>query len=216
MFHIQDRNDFIAFACAIGGFARDQAKKDQTVIGFGGDFHSGKELLALGIDMAFRPENYPNGQVASTLNAERTLSDDFNRCGMVVFENFLYPVYLNREGFDKGLQQYKDQNPQARVLCYSNIERTLSGEHDFAKKGMNSDQLDISLRVYKMREFQGNGQGKIGFERTIIVNLQDNSPFAASIAQLWREERFAEPLTLISRLSVWRQNIKNNAKPEAP
>ncbi len=190
-FFITKRDDFIDFARAIGGAVRDRATKEQTIIGFGGDADSGKSLLVFGVDMAFHPERYADGTVPLHASAEKAFSREFNKSSDVVFENFRRPVYLNRESFDRGLREYKAQNPQAKVLCYSNIERTITGEHDFARKGMDSDELDISLRVYNEDEVK-YGSPLASFNRHVIVDVPENSPFAVVLEQLARDKRFQE------------------------
>lgn len=208
-FHIKNRDDFIAFAQAVGTFVRDKAEKAQTFIIFGGDEGSGKELLSLGIDTVFNPANYPEGKILPYMQAEKKLGAEFNSHGVVMFENARRLVYTSREAFDRGLRDYKARNPNAKVLCYSNIARGITGEHDFAKKGMDSSELDISIRVYK----HGDAQEKSSFERRVVVNLQDHSPFALSFGKLVREPRFAELSELFLRLSDTGNNNKNYPKP---
>lgn len=207
-FSIKTRDDFIDFARSIGHIVRDRSNKEQTLIGFGGDADSGKSLLAFGIDMAFRPEQYPNGMVQLYRSAERALSGEFNKQGLVIYENFRHDVYLTRENFDRGMRYFKSQHPDAKVLCYANAARTIGGEHDYATKGMDSDELDMSVRVYNTDEIK-NCSPNASFKRRVVVDVADNAPFVIPLIQLMREERFAEPSAFAKRMADAVKTVQN-------
>ena len=156
----KNRNQLIWLGNTIGGFIKESQRTRPWHMAINGDHDSGKSLIALAIDAVFRPQEYPRG----ILSKNRHVADNL-MIGPVIFRNVSQSPAMCRDAFDKTLTDFQASRPLAHVVILSNVKRTFSESFQAATDGLDSDILDIDIRVKR-------GNGSI---RHIAVNAADES-----------------------------------------
>ena len=174
LLHINKRNDMIHLVQVTGHYFKENAKdhpgNTPWTILLGADSDSGKSLLALAIDSVFRPHLYPDG-ISHEVSADSRLKPDFfgSPVPPVIFSNFQNLIYSSQEYFDSALEDFIHKYSGAKVYVSANIQRTFTGEFNYAAHGLCSNWLDANFHVY--------GHKKDGFKRRIVATVKDRAFF---------------------------------------
>jgi len=146
-FRTHTRDDMIQLGDAVGILVKSPRLNQRPwVITLWGGENSGKSLLALAIDRAFRPQVYKNG-------IDRTCDANGLRNNFVVFKNFYsIPVY-NPNDLDKELDAFISRQPNSGVYIASN------------SKGFFSTLTDIDISVKTLK----------GLKRQITCRMKDSN-----------------------------------------
>ena len=134
-----------------------------------GDPMSGKELVALAFDMAFRPERYSNGEIGRNVKADDVLSP--TNSGYVCFHGSGTKILKPQSGYDAHLANYERIAPKARVHFVSNVIRE-EGVIPNYDDGFNSDLLDMAITIRKDGESNLLREGGID---AVILDRKLNS-----------------------------------------
>ncbi len=142
----QARDDILKLGQLVGAFIQSNDPYVPFAATFGSDTNSGKSLLALAIDNYFRPGFYEHG-VTPDHSADDILKRSWDQQTSipVVFKNFLQLRSATDESFDRTLKKFRDQNFSARAVLASNLQRTIIGQFDYARKGLCSTILDANF-----------------------------------------------------------------------
>lgn len=169
------REDIIRLGETMGTYFKenpmDRDKDTPWVVSLGADSDSGKSLVALAIDRAFRPHLYQNGIGEDVSADERLKPSSWGPPVPVVFKNFQNFIHRGQESFDTAIGDFIGRYNSARVYVCANIQRTFMGEFNYAANGLSSKWLDANLHVY--------GHKKNGFLRRIATTVKNEELFNA-------------------------------------
>ena len=168
---IKNRDQMIWLGHMIGTYIRNVDKQNPWHITINGDHDSGKSLIALAIDEKFRPEDYPHG----ILSKNRHVADNLIK-GPVLFRNISLGPAVDKIGFDTSLTNFQDRCSEGKVYVTSNLKRIFTGEFNRAADGLDSDILDIDIKVTK-------GRGSVRYITIVardesLIEILSNSPRA--------------------------------------
>lgn len=166
----KNRRQLIWLGDTIGRFIKESQRASPWHMTINGDHDSGKSLIALAIDAVFRPQEYPRG----ILSKNRHVADNL-MIGPVIFRNVSQSPAMCRDAFDKTLTDFQASRPQAHVVILSNVKRTFSESFHAATDGLESDILDIHIRVKR-----GNGSIRhiaVNAADERLISLLENSPY---------------------------------------
>ncbi len=144
----RSREDFINAGIGFGEAFKSQCQDENPwVVALNGSMNTGKSLIALAIDKAFRPEEYPEGitkrHSADRLYPKKGQETDFP----VSFDNYVGEVFATRERLDNAIADFARDCPHSKVLIASNIRRTHSEHFNYNAQGLNSDLLNMNIIV---------------------------------------------------------------------
>lgn len=138
----KNRKQIIELGTMIGDFISASKRENPWFITINGDHDSGKSLIALAIDKKFRPQEYPNG----ILSKNRHVADNLMK-GPVVFRNLSLMQEVDKADFDEALAEFQKRYGGGSVYITSNLKRVFTPTFNRASDGLDSDLLDISIRM---------------------------------------------------------------------
>jgi hypothetical protein len=145
-FYFHSRGEMIGFAGRLADVIRSTGREQPWFIALEGDAQSGKSIIPLALDRAFNDAAYPHG-IERGLSADRLLRPGRQPSGAVVFYNF---GMIDRHGsYDSAWYDFEQDNPGARVLVASNIERSIINEFHHATF-RDSKRLDLALEFKRL------------------------------------------------------------------
>ncbi len=141
----EDRDQFIRFFFNIAVGLKNDSEKT-LFVGLGGQFDSGKGLVALAFDLAYHPEKYPNNIIGKDLKVDDVLSA--RNAGLVHFVNAQGSDFADADSMDDYLMSVQAQAPQSRVHFLSNLQQSFSNNSN-GQIQLNSKKLDGVITIMK-------------------------------------------------------------------
>lgn len=162
----RSREDLIDFGLALGEAFKRHIKSDGNpwLVTINGTMSSGKSLIALAVDQAFRPEEYPNGITSKYSADDLRPSANMPVPLPVGFDNFMGASYPIREEFDDQLRQFIAEREGSKVLLASNLRRSATTAFNYAAKGLSSDFMDMNIIVTEDIGF---------FRRNLMITIEN-------------------------------------------